>query len=100
MDNRKSNIAPFYPGQKVVGSDKAPPQSRIKKGHPYTIKVCHSSINPTNGLGPFWYVGVVEYPENEWTAPYLYSPIEECKMPLMTFSEIKESVEDEILIDN
>ena len=31
---------------------------------------------------------------------YKNSPIEECKMPLMTFSEIKESVEDEILIDN
>jgi len=100
MENRKANIAPFHTGQKVVGSDKVHPNSRVKKGHPYTIKVCHSSINPANGLGPFWYVGVHELPGNDWTAPWLYSPIEECKMPLMTFSEIKESVEDEILIDN
>lgn len=98
--NHKINIAPFYSGQKVVGSDKVLPKSRIKKGHPYTIRVCHNSINPANGLGPFWYVGVNEFPDHDWLGPHLFSPIEEMKLPLMTFSEIKESVVEEILIDN
>ena len=94
------NLAPFYVGQKVVGSNKVLPTSRIKKGHPYRIRVCFQSINPANGLGPFWYVGVDEWPEADWLGPHLFSPIEEAKLPLMTFSEIKESVKEEILIDN
>ncbi len=71
MDKRR--IAPFYGGQKVVGSDHVHPGSRIKAGHPYTIKVCKSSMNPANGLGPFWYVSVEEFPDNEWIGPHLFS---------------------------
>jgi len=93
-------IAPFYLGQKVVGSDKVHPLSRIKKGQPYVIRLCESRINPANGLGPFWYVGIEEWPEHDWLGPHLFSPLEEMKFPLMSFSKIREIEKVEVLGDN
>lgn len=100
LEMDKVDIAPFYSGQKVIGSDKVLPTSRIKKGHPYRIRICYSSINPANGLGPFWYVGVEEWPEHNWLGPHLFSPIEECKLPLMSFSKIVEVEKEELLLNN
>lgn len=92
------DLAPFYIGQKVVGSNRVLPSSRIKKGAPYVIRVCECMINPANGLGPFWYVGVEEFPDHDWLAPYLFVPIQEAS--IMTFSEIRKVEENEVLINN
>lgn len=88
-------IAPFYVGQKVVGNPDYP--HMVRNGKIYTITSCHLSINPANGTGPYWYVGV-DANGHDWLAPYLFLPIQE--IPLMTFSQIQEVEKFEILIPN
>lgn len=101
----ENNLAPFYVGQKVVGSEYAGQvRGRIKKGQPYTIASCHLSINPANGTGPYWYVGAAEDPQGMdgngrgWISPKLFSPIQE--NPIMTFDEIKQNEKSEVLLLN
>lgn len=60
---------PFYVGQSVVGSDEVLPESRIKKGEPYTIRICHYAECKGNW---FWYVGIEELPDHDWLAPRLF----------------------------
>lgn len=70
------DFQPFYVGQKVVGSDSVLPGSRIKKGYPYVISHCEFKINPSNGTGPYWYVGV-QGCDHDWMTPRLFTPLEE-----------------------
>jgi hypothetical protein len=91
-------IPPFYPGQKIVAVD-AVPGAYFKNGTIYTCRTCHWSINPVNGLGPFCYIGVYGY-DGDWYRAAIFAPIEEAKLPLMTFSEIAKIEKQEILINN
>lgn len=84
MDNL--NIAPFYVGQKVLGSDRVPALSKVKKGHPYVISHCEYKMNRVNGLW-FWYVGIPGH--HDWLAPYLFVPVEE-KFEPITLEKILE----------
>lgn len=70
------NFAPFYAGQEVVAVD-AMPTSDFKNGTDYIIHSCHYSINPANGLGPFWYVGIVGFATWRglgWYRPGIFAP--------------------------
>lgn len=73
------NLAPFFIGQRVVGSDVVLPASRIKKGHPYIIRECHftPSLNPIANGKSFWYVCIEEWPDHRWLAPRLFTPVQE-----------------------
>lgn len=82
-----NNIPPFYIGQKVIGSGTVHPLSKIKKGQPYVISHCHYSINPANGTGPYWYIGIEGH--HDWLAPRLVVPIIE-EFKKITFEKITE----------
>ena len=93
----KYNYAPFYVGQKVIGNPAYP--HMVRNGLIYTITSCRLSINPSNGTGPYWYVGVSgEIPDHDWLAPYIFLPIQ--KFSVMTFSEIKEVETKQLLLNN
>lgn len=81
---------PFYVGETVVAVD-AKPQSEIKNGKMYRVYSCECRINPANGLGPFWYVGVEsnDYRSHDWLTPKLFASID--TPTLMVFEKINES---------
>lgn len=91
-------LPPFYTGQKVVAVD-AHPKSNFKNGHIYIVRKSHWSINPSNGLGPFCYIGI-EGIEGDWYRSYIFAPLEEIKMPLMTLTKIQEIEKVEVLCPN
>lgn len=93
MDNILNNLAPFYVGQKVAGSNLVPVNSRIKRGEIYTIRVVHysESGNPISPPGAkYWYVGINDWPEHNWLGPHLFVAIEESFFPSLTMSEVIE----------
>lgn len=66
--------APFYAGQEVVAVD-AVPGSRFKNGQDYVVSACECKINPANGKGPFWYVGIVGHANGDaWFRPAIFAP--------------------------
>lgn len=82
----KYNYAPFYVGQKVIGNPAYP--HMVRSGKIYTITKVHFSINPSNGTGPYWYIGIPEPEGHDWLAPYIFLPLEE--MERVAFSKIIE----------
>lgn len=81
------NSAPFYVGETVIAVD-ALPGSHIKNGLLYCVYSCECRINPANGLGPFWYVGVEreDYRSHDWLTPRLFASIDTPQ--LMVFERI------------
>lgn len=71
MDN---NYAPFYAGQEVVAVNAAP-GSKFKNGQDYIVAAIEYKINPANGTGPYWYIGIVGYNNGEaWYNPAIFAP--------------------------
>jgi hypothetical protein len=81
---------PFYVGETVIAVN-ALPKSEIKNGTLYVVYSCECRINPANGLGPFWYVGVETdgYKSHAGITPRLFASIE--RPSLMVFEKINES---------
>lgn len=94
------NYAPFYIGQKVVAVD-AVSGSVIKNGQHYIVSECYyaPSGNPLANGASFWYVRVSAFPI--WSLrPSIFAPIQQMKLPLMTFTQIKEKEKNEVLVEN
>lgn len=90
------NIAPFYAGQKVVGSG-AHPGSRILKDHSYIISGCEykPSINPIANGKRFWYIGIEGHADGAvWLSPSLVVPV----LGSFVSIEFKEVIEKENII--
>lgn len=91
-ENILNNLPPFYVGQKVVGNP-TNVNSRIKKGAIYTIRLCHysESGNPISPKGAkYWYVGVNEFADHDWMAPYLFLPLQVHNFPLISLTKVLE----------
>lgn len=70
----ENNYAPFYAGQEVVAVD-ALPGSAFKNGQDYIVSAIEYKINPANGLGPFWYIGIQGFNNGEaWYRPSIFAP--------------------------
>lgn len=98
----KIDFLPFYAGQKVILNPSLSDKHRVfKHGIVYIISECVSKINPSNGLGPFVYVGIIGHCNGaSWYSPNLFVPCEELTASIMTFEQIKETNPIEILINN
>jgi len=89
INDPDTGYAPFYVGQKVIGSDFAGEVgSGIKKGKQYIITACHYSYC-SNGNNFYWYCGISHNPRENWLTPKLFSPIEE-NFQAITFEKINE----------
>lgn len=98
------NIPPFYTGQKVIFIGPSNPgKTVLVRNQVYTIAQCvyQPSGNPISPLDKkYWYVGIEGYLNGmAYLAPYIFRPLQEIYTP-MTFSEIVEVEELEILLAN
>lgn len=67
------NYAPFYVGQEVVAVD-ALPGSKFINGQDYIVAAIEYKINPVNGKGPFWYIGIIGHANGEaWFRPGIFA---------------------------
>lgn len=108
--NNKLNLPPFYVGQKIVALTNGCNGNLIKNNE-YTVKsirfrCCAWLVD----------VGIVDLESDEsecstckktykfekiwWLSYILFAPIEKQNLPLMTFSQIKEKEQEQILINN
>lgn len=82
-------LSPFYVGQEVVAVD-ALLGSKFINGQDYIVSVIEYKINPANGKGPFWYIGIVGHADGgAYFRPSIFAP----KIPPMkevTFDKITE----------
>ena len=62
---------PFYKGQRVRGSSECHPDSNIKTGREYIVRICHYA--ECKGAW-YWYVGVEGY-DNDWLTPRLFEAV-------------------------
>jgi len=103
----KLNLPPFYVGQKVVAI-KSHSQGIFKKGDVFKVKalmkpccywVCDIGIENISDIMECNCGN--EYKSSVWAiACHVLAPIQEAKPPLMTFTQIKETEKEEILILN
>lgn len=100
----KINLPPFYAGQQVVFIGPPTGKTILNRGEVYTIANCVYlvSSNPINILREsFWYVGIVGYLNGLCClAHYIFVPVIQKDFPAMTFSEIVEVEELQILLSN
>lgn len=82
---------PFKIGEIVICVNAAP-KAMVKNGLLYRVYSCESRINPANGKGPFWYVGVERegYKSHDWVTPKLFASIDQ--PTLMQFEKINEEI--------
>lgn len=81
------NFAPFYVGQEIVAVN-AHPVSRFINGNDYICAAIEYKINPANGLGPFWYIGIVGHEKGAaWFAPRIFAPKQSVEW--ISFSEVE-----------
>lgn len=82
---------PFYIGETVIAVD-AIKGSVIKNGLIYRVYSCNFLINPANGLGPFWYVGVERegFKSHDSLRPSIFRSID--KPVLMVFEKLTEQI--------
>jgi hypothetical protein len=84
------NYAPFYAGQEVVAV-KAVEGSRFKNGNDYVVSAIEYKINPANGTGPYWYIGIVGHNNGEaWFDPKIFAPKQ--TVQFVKFEQIEMSV--------
>lgn len=84
------NYAPFYVGQEVVAVD-ALPKSAFKNGQDYIVAAIEYKINPANGTGPYWYIGIVGHANGEaWFRPGIFAPKQ--TVQFLKFEQIEMSV--------
>jgi hypothetical protein len=81
----------FYVGEEVICVD-AHPCAQIKNGKTYTVYSCECRINPTNGLGPFCYVGVFGHgiKTHKWVRPTIFRSIE--RPVMMKFESMTDTI--------
>jgi len=81
------DLQPFKVGKKVVGSDKAPQGSRVKKGVQYTITKCFYAYCKGKY---YWYIGLCIQGANDgWLWPGLGDAVDE-QFISITLSEVLE----------
>lgn len=89
MESSQDFFAPFYAGQRVVACHPHVGSAFIN-GNEYTIAACEYKINPANGKGPFWYVGIEGHKDGLcWFNPKLFVPYTP-PMKEVTFEKIVE----------
>lgn len=82
--------APFYAGQEVVAVN-AHPKSKFKNGQEYIVATIEYKINPANGTGPYWYIGLVGHNNGEaWYNPRIFAPKQ--KVEFVKFETIEMSI--------
>jgi len=67
----------------------AHPKSCIKNGLIYRVYSYEERINPANGLGPFWYIGVErgDFKSHDWLTPRLFRPLVDIPMKFEKLEE-------------
>ena len=87
MQQDESILPMFYAGQEVIAVN-AHPKSAFKNGQLYIVSAFEYKINPANGTGPYWYIGIVGHANGEaWFHPGIFAP----KIPplqVVTFEKI------------
>lgn len=98
------NLPPFYVGQKVlfVGSKDA---LHLKHDIVYEVAACEYNFgNPTHPVGAvtkYWYVGIVGLHDGlAHLTPLIFVPLQQKEFSAMTFSEIVEAEQLEVLLNN
>lgn len=95
----KLNLPPFYIGQKVVcvSSSEAAHGDKVFKGAIYTV--LETGHLPENDIHIAYDYVIVKGNGGYWDI-CRFAPIQEAPAPLLTFSEIKKTEKEEILILN
>lgn len=105
----KLNLPPFYVGQKVIAV-RSHSQGVFNKGDVFTVtgvirKCCGWNVSiGIPSTKPSWHCGICDrshHSETEWFfSQRMFTTAQEKNFPLMTFTQIKETEKEEILILN